>query len=107
MKLYDTIVEFKNISVGLDDPIYFYDNKEKIYTLDEISGIFDILRLDSDYLPVFYIYILIKDENSIIKEKRDLLLHRIGEKIGDMVVQAIMGTLQERISQMEGQTCVE
>ena len=44
----------------------------KICTLNDISGISDILRLDSDYLPVFYIYILMKDGDSIIKEKREI-----------------------------------
>lgn len=92
-RLYDTVVVFKRISIGLDNPIYFYDNKGKISTLDDISGISDILRLDSDYLPVFYIYILMRDENSIIKEKRDMLLNRIGNKIGNMIAQAINETL--------------
>ena len=80
VKVYDRITVFKNISIGLDNPIYFYDYHENIFTLNDISGISDILRLDSDYLPVFYIYILMKDGDSIIKEKRELLLESIGKK---------------------------
>lgn len=106
-KLYDIIVVFKSISIGLDDPIYFYNYNGEICTLDEISGISDILRLDSDYLPVFYIYILLKDEDSIIKEKRDILLREIGEKIGQNLSEIILSILKERIHQMEEPICAK
>ena len=58
LKTFDTVTLFKRISIGLDSPIYFYNHKGAICTLKDISGIADILQLDSDYLPVFYIYIL-------------------------------------------------
>lgn len=106
-KLYDTIVEFKNISIGLDKPIYFFDYNENIYTLDDISGISDILRLDSDYLPVFYVYILMKDGDTIIKEKREILLQRIGRKIGEKIVEKMVGILKEQICQMEELICAK
>lgn len=102
IKFYDTITVFKNISIGLDKPIYFYDYNENICTLDDISGISDILRLDSDYLPVFYIYILMKDGDDIIKDKREVLLESIGKKIGGSIVSIITDILQKRIEQMEG-----
>ncbi len=79
---YDTVTLFKRISIGLDSPIYFYNNKGTICTLKDISGIADILQLDSDYLPVFYIYILAKDEDGVLKEKREELLRGIGKRIG-------------------------
>ena len=101
VKVYDRITVFKNISIGLNNPIYFYDYHENIYTLNDISGISDILRLDSDYLPVFYIYILMKDGDSIIKEKRELLLESIGKKIGSNIVNKINNILQNQIMQME------
>ena len=101
VKVYDRITVFKNISIGLNDPIYFYDYHENICTLNDISGISDILRLDSDYLPVFYIYILMKDGDSIIKEKRELLLESIGKKIGSNIVNKINSILQNQIMQME------
>ena len=86
LKTYDTVTLFKRISLGLDSPIYFYNHKGTISTLKEISGIADILQLDSDYLPVFYIYILAKDEEEVLKEKREELLSSIGKRIGDEIV---------------------
>lgn len=82
LKTYDTVTLFKRISLGLDSPIYFYNHKGAICTLKDISGIADILQLDSDYLPVFYIYILAKDNDGILKEKREELLGCIGRRIG-------------------------
>lgn len=81
-KTYDTVTLFKRISLGLDSPIYFYNHKGAICTLKDISGIADILQLDSDYLPVFYIYILAKDGDGVLKEKREELLGSIGKQIG-------------------------
>lgn len=107
IKIYDTIVVFKEISIGLNDPIYFYDYNEKIYTLDDISGISDILRLDSDYLPVFYIYILLKDKEELVKEKRETLLKQIGIRIGEKIVDTINKILKKQISQMEESICVK
>jgi HD superfamily phosphohydrolase len=89
LKTYDTVTLFKRISIGLDSPIYFYNNKGAICTLKNISGIADILQLDSDYLPVFYIYILAKDEDGIIKDKREELLKGIGKRIGIEIVRTV------------------
>lgn len=86
LKTYDTVTLFKRISLGLDSPIYFYNHKGTISTLKDISGIADILQLDSDYLPVFYIYILAKDEEEVLKEKREELLISIGKRIGAQIV---------------------
>lgn len=86
LKTYDTVTLFKRISIGLDSPIYFYNHKGTISTLKDISGIADILQLDSDYLPVFYIYILAKDEEEVLKEKREELLVSIGKRIGAQIV---------------------
>lgn len=82
IKTYDTVTLFKRISLGLDEPIYFYNYKGAISTLKDISGIADILQLDSDYLPVFYIYIMAKDGNGVLKERREELLGSIGKQIG-------------------------
>lgn len=107
MGLHDIIVEFKNISVGLDKPIYFYDYNEKICTLNDISGISDILGLDSDYLPVFHVYILIKEGDAIITNERESLLKQIGRKIGEDMVQAMMEILNKIINEMEELVCVK
>ena len=101
IKCYDTITVFKNISIGLDSPIYFYDYNGSVCTLDEISGISDILRLDSDYLPVFYIYIMLENGENIIKEKRDIFLHSIGVELGNKLKEQIITELNEQINQME------
>lgn len=95
IKTYDTVTLFKRISIGLDEPIYFYNNKEEISTLKEISGISDILQLDSDYLPVFYIYILAKDADEIIACEREKLLERIGTRIGVIMAEKIILALQK------------
>lgn len=93
---------FENISIGLDKPIYFYDYGGRIRTLDEISGISSILHLDSDNLPVFYIYILIKDLDAIVGERRESLLINIGKSIGGQIKEKIMKELQSQIKQTEG-----
>lgn len=86
LKTYDTVTLFKRISIGLDSPIYFYNPKGTISTLKDISGIADILQLDSDYLPVFYIYILAKDVDGVLKERREELLGCIGKRIGEEII---------------------
>lgn len=101
IKFYDSIIVFKNISIGLDSPIFFYDYNGKIYTLDEISGISNILSLDADYLPVFYIYILIKDGENIVKEKREELLNNIGKEIGLKLKEKVIEAIKAQIKQME------
>lgn len=90
LKTYDTVTLFKRISIGLESPIYFYNHKGTICTLKDISGIADILQLDSDYLPVFYIYILAKDEDGILKEKREELLGAFGKRIGAEIVKRVL-----------------
>ena len=101
IELYDTITVFKSISIGLDKPIYFYDYTSKVYTLDEISGISNILRLDSNYLPVFYIYILVKNGDTVVGEKREALLTNIGKAIGEQLEEKIETELKLLIDQME------
>lgn len=90
LKTYDTVTLFKQISLGLDSPIYFYNQKGTISTLKDISGIADILQLDSNYRPAFYIYVLAKDKEGVLKEKREELLNRIGTCIGVELVKRIL-----------------
>jgi len=89
LKTFDTVTLFKRISLGLNSPIYFYNNKGNICTLNDISGIADILQLDSDYFPPFYIYILAKDHDGIIKDKREELLGCIGQRIGTEIAKRL------------------
>lgn len=90
LKTFDTVTLFKRISIGLDSPIYFYNHKGAICILKDISGIADILQLDSDYLPVFYIYILAKDEEGILKERKEELLGAFGKRIGAELMKRIL-----------------
>lgn len=90
LKIFETVTIFKRISMGLDSPIYFYDHKGTISTLHDISGIADILQLDLDYLPVFYIYVLAKDVDGILKTRREELLGAIGKSIGRKLVEMLM-----------------
>lgn len=86
LKTYDTVTLFKRISIGMDAPIYLYNNKGAIFTLDDVSGIRNILQYDSNYLPAFYIYILAKDQDGLLKENREELLESIGIKIGEALI---------------------
>lgn len=95
LKIYDTVTLFRRISIGLDAPIYFYNHRGDICTLDDISGISDILQLDSDYLPVFYIYVLAKDGHGVMREKREELLACIGKEIGVQMIEKIKAVLKE------------
>ncbi len=99
IKTYDTVTLFKRISIGLDKPIYFYNHKDAICTFQEISGISDILQLDSDYLPVFYIYILAKNAGDVMRENRERLLNRIGHRIGLEVTKRIRNILEKYINE--------
>lgn len=103
IKVYDRMVLFKDISIGTDEPIYIYNNNNNnVCTLEDISGITHILRLDSYYLPIFYIYILVDDGDNIIKEKSEILLKNIGYQLGIISRELIIKLLKERINQMEG-----
>lgn len=93
LTIYDTVALFRRISVGMDSPIYLYNDKDMIFTLKEVSGIADILQYDSNYLPAFYIYVLAKDTHGILKEKREELLESIGKQIGIELVDTIIKLL--------------
>lgn len=93
INIYDTATLFKRISIGLDAPIYFFNHKHHITTLQDISGISDILQLDSDYLPAFYIYVLAKDGKGVMKEKREEILECIGKQIGLQLVESVKAVL--------------
>jgi HD superfamily phosphohydrolase len=103
INVYDRMVLFRDISIGTDEPIYIYNNNNNnVCTLEDISGITHILRLDSYYLPIFYIYILVEDGDTIFKEKSEMLLKNIGHQLGIISRELIIKLLKERINQMEG-----
>ena len=87
----DVIIEFKKIKTGINKTIYLIDNKGKNVSLSQVSGISEILGMDSNYLPPFYIYVLLKDCSSDkILNNKNVLLKDIGKKIGKIVVDIIL-----------------
>lgn len=107
LKHYDTITIFKDISIGLNKPIYFYDSNNKRYSLNDVSGISDILRLESDFSPIFYFYILLKNETDVIKRKKVGLLNNVGATIGTKMISNIVVMLDNILKEMEGKICVQ
>lgn len=99
----DSIVVFKEISTGIEpeQPIYFCDNNETLYALDQASGIEMALRTENLFRPVFYLYLLIDhdDKNIILKEKVSLL-SEIGKCIGTLVLDIINKSLDDLIDQL-------
>ena len=85
----DTITVFKEISTGTDDPILFYDTNGKKYALDDISGVRMSLLKENDFRPAFYIYTYSERKGENIAKKKSKLLEKIGEEIGEYVVEEI------------------
>lgn len=96
----DIIVENKHLSVGLDDPIYFYDGENHTRTLDDISGIKEILTLDKSYQPGFYIYVY-SNTKTISPEMKESFLKAIGEEIGVKISEKLMDTLNDMSKRLE------
>lgn len=107
-KVLNSIVVFKEISLGIetktdefkmeeakrDEPqkgtIYFFDNDEHLYSLDEVSGIANTLRMENLSRPVFYLYLLFDDPNKkLTSEEKKTLLTRIGSDVGELIVNTI------------------
>lgn len=101
-KFLNEIVVFKEISPGVNsrNPIYFFDNDEKLYTLDQISGIVKSLRTENLFRPVFYLYVLVDGDKNTVFERRKELLAAIGERIGKYVLDKINDELDELIHQL-------
>lgn len=102
-KFLNDIVVFKEISPGVSsrDPIYFFDNDEKLYTLDQISGIVKSLRTENLFRPVFYLYVLVDGDKNTVFERRIDLLSAIGRRIGKYVLNIINNELDELIHQLD------
>lgn len=102
-KFLNEIVVFKEISPGVSshDPIYFFDNNEKLYTLDQVSGIVNSLRTENLFRPVFYLYVLVDGEKDTVFERRDELLSIIGTRIGEYVLNQIYNVLDKLASELD------
>lgn len=101
-KFLNEIVVFKEISPGVNphDPIYFFDNNEHLYTLEQVSGIVKSLRTENLFRPVFYLYVLVDGEKDVVYERREKLLSAIGTRIGEYVLSIINTALDEFTSQL-------
>lgn len=102
-KFLNEMVVFKEISPGVSpyDPIYFFDNKEQICTLEQVSGIVKSLRTENMFRPVFYLYVLVDGEKDTVYERREELLAAIGARIGEYVLNIINTTVDELTSQLD------
>lgn len=101
-KFLNAIVVFKEISPGVSshDPIYFFDNDEQLYTLEQVSGIVNSLRTENLFRPVFYLYVLVDGEKDTVFERRVELLSTIGERIGDYVLKQLYNVLDNLSSEL-------
>lgn len=102
-KVLNSIVVFKEISLGIETKkdeqkedkkprtIYFFDNAEKLCSLDDVSGVINTLRTENLFQPVFYLYLLLDDseKRKLSSDEKELLLTRIGGNIGELVLNTI------------------
>ena len=80
--------------------IYFFDNDEHLYSLDEVSGIANTLRMENLSRPVFYLYILFDDLNKkLTSEEKRMLLTKIGSEVGKLIVKTINENIDYFIQQ--------
>jgi uncharacterized protein len=98
----DTIVVFSDLNIGLNKPIYFYDNSGKLFTLDDVSGIAESLGLEVDYTPQFYIYIMVENDAGHVIQKKEKFLEDIGEALGKFLADSIKNKLIRILDLMEG-----
>lgn len=101
LDIYDIQTVFKTISNGLGEPIYFYDNNDKLYSLDEISGIATALRNENLFRPVFYIYILTSETIDKINKTKKEILEKIGEAIGTYIVEKLNETITSQLNRFD------
>ena len=100
-KVYDVQTVFKTISEGLQHPIFFYNDKDNLYALDEISGIGSTLRNENLYRPVFYIYVLVTESGENVYENKEILLKNIGIEIGKYIVMHFDTIIQTQLESLK------
>ena len=99
----DIITVFKPISIGIGDPVYFYDANDKLYTMDEISGIATALRNENLFRPVFYVYILTDNSKEKIISSKGNLLKTIGSAIGSIFVEHFCSVIKKQMDEFNRQ----
>lgn len=98
LDIYDVQTVFKTISEGLDEPIYFYDNNDNLYSLDEISGIATALRNENLFRPCFYIYILTTESDKMNSNKKEIL-EKIGKAIGKSLTEQFNNIIENQLNE--------
>ena len=86
---------FKKLKDGISSGtkcIYFYSDNS-FYTLSELSDIQQVLQIESDSAPLFYLYVVPKNEGDI-KQKKIEVLEKIGNELGNKIVATLNNTLE-------------
>lgn len=99
LDIYDVQTVFKTISEGLNEPIHFYDNNDKLYALDEISGIATALRNENLFRPCFYIYILTTESMDKINKSKKEILEKIGKAIGNCLTERFNNIIENQLNE--------
>lgn len=106
--LYDIMVVSRYLSSGLEKPIYFYSAYDNtISTLDDNSQMYDIMTIEAETFPVFYIYLLLGNNVQFNDEERKLLLQKIGQRIADDFSERIINLLSKTKLEMENAQCAK
>lgn len=86
---------FKKLKDGISSGpkcIYFYSDN-RFYTLSELSDIQQVLQIESDSAPLFYLYVVPKNKDDI-KQKKIEVLEKIGKKLGKKIIEILNKTLE-------------
>ena len=101
LDIYDVQTVFKNISDGFGKPIYFYDNSDELYTLDDISGIAKALKNENLFRPVFYVYVLTTESKDKINTNKKKILEEIGNTVGKLIVEQFNKILDNQLQKFK------
>lgn len=106
--LYDIMVVSKRLSSGLEKPIFFYSSHDNVIsTLDDNSQMCDIMTIEAETFPVFYIYLLLGNNVKFDDNDRDLLLQQIGQNIATSLTECIINLLSKTKLEMESAKCAK
>lgn len=106
--LCDIMIVSKRLSSGLENPIYFYAAHDNtISTLDDNSQICDNMTIEAESFPVFYIYLLLRNNVEFGDKERKALLQKIGEKIAADFAEHIISLLSKTKLEMENAECAK
>ena len=77
------IIVFPDYKTGISDTVNFYDNSFQKVEINKISNIQNVILAEQQFLPVFYLYILLNDNvTNISLEEKKKVLELSGKEIG-------------------------